>query len=113
MEGKGAATLPKDQLYSNNFDHGTKVALVAQKVNPEINIIFIRIVQRTEDGLIGYYSDPELIMSINWIIKIKKNLTLFQCHILMAMEFKNFLIIKQTIVQHIQQLHCLKIKLIN
>lgn len=72
MEGKGAATLPKDQLYSNNFDHGTKVALVAQKVNPEINIIFIRIVQRTEDGLIGYYSDPELIMSINWIIKNKE-----------------------------------------
>jgi len=71
MEGKGAATLPKDQLYSNNFDHGTKVALVAQKINPEVNIIFIRIVQRTDDGLIGYYSDPELIMSINWILKNK------------------------------------------
>lgn len=72
MEGVGAATLPKNQHYVNNFDHGTKVSLVAKAVNPKIDIIFIRVVPRTDDGLLGYYSDKELIMSINWILKNKE-----------------------------------------
>lgn len=72
MEGTGAATLPKNQHYVNNFDHGTKVASVAKEVNPKVDIIFIRVVPRTDDGLLGYYSDKELIMSINWILKNKE-----------------------------------------
>jgi hypothetical protein len=72
MEGIGAATLPKNQHYVNNFDHGTKVSLVAKAVNPKVDIIFIRVVPRTDDGLLGYYSDKELIMSINWILKNKE-----------------------------------------
>lgn len=40
QEGPGTATLPKSLLGSN---HGTKMALVALKVNPNAKIIFIRV----------------------------------------------------------------------
>jgi hypothetical protein len=71
MEGPGSASLPKDQLI-NGFNHGTEVTYVAKTVNPEIDVIFIRVVQRTPEGFIGFYSDDELILAIDWIIKNRK-----------------------------------------
>ena len=44
QEGPGSATLPVTQVYANGWDHGTIMASVATQVNPDINIVFIRVV---------------------------------------------------------------------
>ena len=43
QEGKGAATLPSKIALSKDFEHGTIMALIANKINPNANIVFIRI----------------------------------------------------------------------
>ena len=42
QEGPGSATLPTSIVYSNGFEHGTIMTLIANKINPDVNIIFIR-----------------------------------------------------------------------
>ena len=71
MEGVGAATLPVDQIYKNGFDHGTKMSLVASKINPDINIVFIRIVPMTNTGTMGIYTDNTVNNAMQWVIKNK------------------------------------------
>ena len=46
MEGPGAAHMPA----SGGFEHGTKMALVAKKINPNANIIFIRVFSADNTG---------------------------------------------------------------
>ena len=44
MEGAGASVLPMSMLSTNNFNHGTQMASAAIAANPNINIVFVRIV---------------------------------------------------------------------
>lgn len=46
MEGTGAAHMPA----SGGFEHGTKMALVAKKINPNAKIIFIRVFSADRTG---------------------------------------------------------------
>jgi hypothetical protein len=71
MEGAGAATLPVEQIYKNGFDHGTKMSIVAKTINPDVNIIFIRIVPMTNAGTMGIYADTTMNEALNWVIKNK------------------------------------------
>ena len=48
LEGLGAAHMPA----VNGFEHGTQMVKVAQKVNPDMNIIFIRIYSDNVNGTI-------------------------------------------------------------
>lgn len=50
MEGEGASVLPMNILSNNNFSHGTQMASVAVKNNPNMNILFIRVIGHTSDG---------------------------------------------------------------
>ena len=50
MEGPGASVLPMNILSNNNFNHGTQMASIAVKNNPNINILFVRIIGHTTDG---------------------------------------------------------------
>lgn len=50
MEGQGASVLPMSILSNNNFNHGTQMASVAINNNPNLNILFIRIIGHTADG---------------------------------------------------------------
>ena len=43
MEGAGAASLPSHQISLDGFDHGTQMASAAVMSNPNMNIVFIRI----------------------------------------------------------------------
>ena len=43
QEGAGAASLPVTQAYNNGFEHGTLMSLIALQVNPNVNIIFVRV----------------------------------------------------------------------
>lgn len=46
MEGKGAAHMPA----SGGFEHGTKMAMVAKRINPDAKIIFIRVFSADRTG---------------------------------------------------------------
>jgi hypothetical protein len=50
MEGEGASVLPMNILSNNNFNHGTQMASTAINNNPNLNILFIRIIGHTTDG---------------------------------------------------------------
>ena len=50
MEGAGAATLPVNRLSLGGFDHGTLMADQAIQTNPNVKIVFIRIIGQRENG---------------------------------------------------------------
>lgn len=71
MEGPGSATLPADQIYKNGFDHGTIMSLIAKTVNPDVNIVFIRVVPMTNTGRMGIYRDTTINDAMKWVIANK------------------------------------------
>ena len=68
MEGAGAATMINPV---NGFEHGTHMSAIAQKVNPNMNIIFIRIVPATNSGTLGIYTDNTINEAMKWVIANK------------------------------------------
>lgn len=50
MEGEGAATLPMNILSNNNFNHGTQMVSAAIQNNPNMNILFVRIIGHNSNG---------------------------------------------------------------
>ena len=44
MEGPGASHLPLSSITKNGFDHGTQMASVAIAANPNMNIVFVRVI---------------------------------------------------------------------
>ncbi len=71
QEGKGAATLPVTQAYSKGFEHGTIMSLVANQVNPDVNLIFIRIAGMLKTGSMASYSDVQLNQALAWVVANK------------------------------------------
>ena len=72
QEGPGAATLPITQVYSNGFDHGTIMSLIANKVNPDVNIIFIRIAgMNPKTGAMYTFTDTQVTKALDWVISNK------------------------------------------
>jgi len=72
QEGLGAATLSPSQIYSNGFDHGTNMALVANKVNPDANIVFIRITGMKSNGTRDNTSVFDIEKALSWVILNKE-----------------------------------------
>lgn len=50
MEGTGASLLPMNILSNNNFNHGTQMVSAAIRNNPNVKILFVRIIGNTDDG---------------------------------------------------------------
>ena len=71
MEGPGSASLPANQLYKNGFNHGTIMSRIAASVNPNMNIVFVRIVPMTNTGRQGYYDENDVTGALQWIIANK------------------------------------------
>jgi hypothetical protein len=72
QEGLGSATLPASRIYSNGFDHGTSMALIANKVNPDANIIFIRIVGMRANGTQDNSNVFDIEKALSWVILNKE-----------------------------------------
>jgi hypothetical protein len=72
QEGLGSATLPASSIYSNGFDHGTSMALIANKVNPDANIIFIRIVGMRANGTQDNSNVFDIEKALSWVILNKE-----------------------------------------
>ena len=72
QEGPGSATLPVSQAYSHGWDHGTIMASVAAQVNPDVNIVFIRIVPMViKTGRQSRYSQFAVIDALEWVANNK------------------------------------------
>jgi len=67
MEGPGSATLPLDKLSLNTFDHGTLMADQAIQTNPNVNIVFIRIVGQRENGAREYTNEATVFNALQWV----------------------------------------------
>ena len=67
MEGPGSSVLPMNFLKTNNFNHGTQMASAAIASNPNINIVFIRIVGNTTKGGQQTYGLNTLVNALTWV----------------------------------------------
>jgi hypothetical protein len=67
MEGAGASTLPIDILSKSSFNHGTQMVSAALKANPNLNIVFVRIVGNTRAGAQQTYGINTLVNALTWV----------------------------------------------
>lgn len=71
MEGPGAASMPADLIRRNGFDHGTQMAFVALRNNPNINIVFVRIIGNNPSGVRQVTTEKTLVTALQWVIENK------------------------------------------
>jgi hypothetical protein len=67
MEGKGAASMPASQITANGFDHGTFMTSVFVKTNPNVNIVFIKIIGNTSTGSRQNAGEASVYNALNWV----------------------------------------------
>ncbi len=67
MEGPGAATLSVSRLSLGGFDHGTLMADQAIQTNPNVNIVFIRIIGQRENGAREYTTEATVFNALQWV----------------------------------------------
>jgi hypothetical protein len=67
MEGPGASVLPINILSSRSFNHGTQMVSSALFGNPNLNIVFVRIVGNTRAGAQQTYGINTLANALNWV----------------------------------------------
>ena len=71
MEGPGSSVLPQNILSSSNFNHGTQMASIAIANNPNMNIIFIRIIGNTSKGARQTTGVLTVTNALEWVYKNK------------------------------------------
>lgn len=67
MEGKGAASMPVDLITKNGFDHGTFMASVFLATNPDVNVVFIKIIGNTSTSLRQVAGEAAVYNALNWV----------------------------------------------
>ena len=72
MEGPGAASMPSDLIKKNGFDHGTQMTYVALRNNPNMNIVFVRIIGNNPSGVRQVATENTVITALQWVIENKE-----------------------------------------
>jgi hypothetical protein len=67
MEGIGAASMPANLITSNGFDHGTLMTSVFVRTNPDVNIVFIKIIGNTSTGMRQNAGEAAVYNALNWV----------------------------------------------
>lgn len=67
MEGPGAAGMDKSFIVTRDFNHGTQMTSVALQNNPNMNVIFIRIVGNTKTGVRQTTGPTGVASALDWI----------------------------------------------
>ena len=67
MEGKGAASMPANLITLGGFDHGTLMTSVFVKTNPNVNIVFIKIIGNTATGMRQNAGEAAVYNALNWV----------------------------------------------
>lgn len=71
MEGPGAASMPQGQIGLNGFDHGTKMVSAAVQTNPNVKIVFIRVVGATSNGVRQITNGSTFDNALTWVLNNK------------------------------------------
>jgi hypothetical protein len=71
MEGPGSAVLPSDMISKNGFDHGTQMASVAVATNPNIKIVFVRIIGNNPSGSRQITGEAGVSLALKWVLDNK------------------------------------------
>jgi hypothetical protein len=66
MEGPGAAAMSASAITMNGFDHGTQMASVFLRTNPNANIVFVRIIG-DRSGVRQPAGEPTVFNALNWV----------------------------------------------
>jgi hypothetical protein len=67
QEGTGSASMPADLITKNGFDHGTFMASTAVQYNPDIKILFIKIIGNTSTGLRKPTGESTISAALAWV----------------------------------------------
>ena len=67
MEGPGSSVLPINMLSTSSFNHGTQMVSAALNANPNLNIVFVRIVGNTRAGAQQTYGINTLANALSWV----------------------------------------------
>jgi hypothetical protein len=71
IEGPGSASLPKDMMSKNGFDHGTQMSSVAVQTNSNIKIVFVKIVGTNRLGFRQPVGERSVNNALQWVINNK------------------------------------------
>lgn len=71
MEGASSSYLSSLMLSTSNFNHGTQMASVALLANPNMNILFVRIIGNTSKGGRQVTGQNTLPNALSWVLSNK------------------------------------------
>ncbi len=71
MEGTNSSTLKPEWISKNGFDHGTLIASIAVATNPNVKIVFVRIVGANANGLRQATGEATVYNALDWVIRNK------------------------------------------
>ena len=71
MEGPGSTTLPFDIISKNGFDHGTQMASIVASTDPNVKIVFIRIIGNTKSGARQSAGEMTVAQALKWVLENK------------------------------------------
>jgi len=71
MEGTGSATLTSDIISKNGFSHGTQMSSILAINNPNVNIVFVRIIANNSVGYRMPTTEQTLAEAMKWVLDNK------------------------------------------
>ena len=67
MEGTGASVIPLSIMSKPEFNHGTQMASAALLSNPDLKIVFVRIIGASVNGNRQISGESTVINALNWV----------------------------------------------
>ena len=71
MEGPGAAYMPPNLIKLNGFEHGTQMTSIVLAKNPNVKIVFIKIIGNTATGQRQISFESAVYNALNWVYSNK------------------------------------------
>ena len=71
MEGPGSSVISSKFINSSGLDHGTQMASAAIQTNPNMKIVFVRIIGVTSTGSRQVAGESTIINALNWVLQNK------------------------------------------
>jgi acid phosphatase family membrane protein YuiD len=72
MEGTNSSVLPTTVMSNNGFDHGTQMASIAVATNPNVKIVFVRVIGASTQGLRQSSGEQTVYNALDWVIRNKE-----------------------------------------
>lgn len=69
QEGPGSAYIPLKFFNKNGFEHGTQMTSVLTEANPEVKVVFVRIIGNTATGARQITNEITFVNALDWVIK--------------------------------------------